>query len=276
MADYRQGACSLLPTFRINLRQSVGKQPNPTESGGEKASGAAEKAGAEHGISEGNKMQTIAVNAGPQVPEIKSHPESRPSKGRGVSQTTAFGCPRDFLDNHFVYVTVSARARGLSVGVNMNPDKECNFDCVYCEVDRQTPFQKRPLDINAMSEELQSTLASVHSGEIRLHPPYDVLPGELLKLRNVALSGDGEPTLCPNFAEAVQSVVHVRARGSFPFYKIVLITNATGLDLPDVEQSLKLLTPSDEIWAKLDAGTQAYMDKVNHAQVSLKKVLANI
>src|ERR1041385_9455166 len=46
---------------------------------------------------------------------------------------TAFGCPRDFLDNRFVYTVISARARGLSVGVNMNPDKHCNFDCVYCE-----------------------------------------------------------------------------------------------------------------------------------------------
>ena len=45
---------------------------------------------------------------------------------------TAFGAPRDFLENRFVYAVVSPRARGLSVGVNMNPDKTCNFNCVYC------------------------------------------------------------------------------------------------------------------------------------------------
>ena len=49
---------------------------------------------------------------------------------------TAFGCPRDFLGNRFVYTVVSPRARGLSVGVNMNPDQRCNFDCAYCEVDQ--------------------------------------------------------------------------------------------------------------------------------------------
>ena len=43
---------------------------------------------------------------------------------------TAFGCPRDFLNNRFVYAVISARAHGLSLGVNMNPDKRCSFDCL--------------------------------------------------------------------------------------------------------------------------------------------------
>jgi wyosine [tRNA(Phe)-imidazoG37] synthetase (radical SAM superfamily) len=232
--------------------------------------------GCQKAMSELNKMQTAVTNAELQIPGSGGHSEVRMMKGRAVSPLTAFGCPRDFLDNRFVYVTVSARARGLSVGVNMNPDKECNFDCVYCEVDRRGPYEKQSLDVTAMSEELRRTLAFVHSGQIRLHQPYGHLPGELLELRHVALSGDGEPTLCPNFAEAVHSVVHMRARGDFPFFKIVLITNATGLDLTPVESSLKLLTAADEVWAKLDAGTQVFMERVNHPQVSLKNVLANI
>jgi wyosine [tRNA(Phe)-imidazoG37] synthetase (radical SAM superfamily) len=223
-----------------------------------------------------NKMQTAVTTSGLQIPELNGHPGTLMTKARTASRATAFGCPRDFRDNRFVYITVSARARGLSVGVNMNPDKECNFDCVYCEVDRHAPFQKQPLDVNAMTDELQRTIAFVHSGQIHLHPSYSALPGELLELRHVALSGDGEPTLCPNFAEALESVVHVRAQGRVPYFKIVLITNATGLDLPLVEQSLKLLTQSDEVWAKLDAGTQDFMEKVNRPRVPLKKVLANI
>jgi wyosine [tRNA(Phe)-imidazoG37] synthetase (radical SAM superfamily) len=98
----------------------------------------------------------------------------------------------------------------------------------------------------------------------------------LLKLRHVALSGDGEPTLCPCFVEAVQAVVHIRARGKFPFFKIVLITNASGLNLPDVEEGLRSFTPRDEIWAKLDTGTQKYMDCVNKAECTLEQVVANI
>ncbi len=188
---------------------------------------------------------------------------------------TAFGCPRDFLGNRFVYVVISPRARGLSIGVNMNPGKLCNFDCAYCEVSRCLPGVEQRLDLEVMARELQNTLDLVRSGKIRDLPFFKTTRQELLELRHVALSGDGEPTLCPNFTEAVQTVAHVRAR-SVSFFKMVLITNATGLDLPEVQAGLKYFTRDDEIWAKLDAGTQSYMDKVNHPDVSIDKVLANI
>lgn len=188
---------------------------------------------------------------------------------------TAFGCPRDFLGQRFVYAVISPRARGLSIGVNMNSGKVCNFDCAYCEVNRCRPGVEEPLDVDVMAHELQSTLDVVRSGKIREFSFFKTMPPVLLKLRHVALSGDGEPTLCPNFTQAVQTVAHVRAR-SASFFKIVLITNATGLDLPEVQSGLKYFTREDEIWAKLDAGTQAYMNKVNQSEVPLAKVLANI
>lgn len=189
---------------------------------------------------------------------------------------TAFGCPRDFLDNRFVYAVVSPRARGLSVGVNMNPDKFCNFDCVYCEVNRSEPALESKLDVAVMLSELGRTLELVHSGRIRQRPSYERLPVELLKLRHVALSGDGEPTLCPNFVEAVEAIMHLRARHRFPFFKLVLITNASGLDRPEVERGLRLFTPHDEVWAKLEAGTQDYMNRVNKPGCTLETVLAMI
>lgn len=196
---------------------------------------------------------------------------------RGLpSQETAFGCPRDFLDNRFVYVVVSARARGLSVGVNMNPDKECNFECAYCEVHRSDPPRESKLDVDAMASELKRTLKMVREGRLRERPWYRTLPDELLQLRHVALSGDGEPTTAPDFAGSVQAVVHVRALGGFPFFKLVLLTNATGLDHAQVQQGLKFFTKSDEIWAKLDGGTQAYLNKVDRMNVPLEKVLTNI
>lgn len=198
----------------------------------------------------------------------------RHSHADGVG--SAFGCPREFLGNRFVYAVVSPRAKGLSVGVNMNPDRLCNFDCEYCEVNRFTPASQKTLDIDVMAEELQRTLTLAHAGELRNCRFYRHTPPDLLQLRHVALSGDGEPTLCPNFVEAVHAVVHVRALGKFPFFKIVLITNATGLDQRHIQEGLKLFTPHDEIWAKLDAGTQAYMNAVNHPDCSLEKILGNI
>jgi wyosine [tRNA(Phe)-imidazoG37] synthetase (radical SAM superfamily) len=196
--------------------------------------------------------------------------------GHHFSPETAFGCPREFLENRFVYVEVSARARGLSVGINMNPDKDCNFDCVYCEVHRDEEPREQKLNIEEMARELKNTLVFVRGGRMRELPGYRTLPDELLQLRHVALSGDGEPTLSPGFAEALQAVVHVRALAGFPFFKLVLITNATGLDLPHVQHGLKYFTRSDEIWAKLDGGTQAYLNKVNRSEVPLGKILSNI
>lgn len=204
--------------------------------------------------------------------ETKKRARVRPLR----SFKTAFGCPREFLDNRFVYLVVSPRAKGLSVGVNMNPDKRCNFDCGYCEVDRKTPGRSQRLDVDVMAAELVQTLNRVQEGRLRELPCYRNLPDELLQLRHVALSGDGEPTLCPNFAEAVQAVVHIRALGNFPFFKIVLISNASGLDLPEVQYGLKFFTKRDEVWAKLDAGTQSYMNQVNKSEIPLEKIIANI
>lgn len=205
----------------------------------------------------------------PMEPKAKS--SSRPN---GPPQA-AFGSPRDFLDNRYVYTVVSARARGLAVGVNMCPDKHCNFNCVYCEVHRngEPPCA---LDVEVMAAELKKTLGYVRSGRLRERPWYHSLPDELLQLRHVALSGDGEPTLSPRFAEVLQAVVHVRALSGLPFFKLVLLTNSTGLDLPHVQQGLRYFTRSDEVWVKLDGGTQAYVNRVNRSDVPLEKVLSNI
>ena len=191
------------------------------------------------------------------------------------SQETAFGSPRDFLDNRYVYVVVSARARGLSVGINMNPDKYCNFRCIYCEVQRGSEVPQ-VLDVDVMEEELRRTLAYVKAGRLRERPWYRNLPEDVLQLRHVAISGDGEPTLSPRFTEAHQAVIHVRALSDSPFFKVVLITNGTGLDLPNVQQGMKFLTRNDEVWAKLDGGSQAYIEKVNRPEVPFHRVLENI
>jgi wyosine [tRNA(Phe)-imidazoG37] synthetase (radical SAM superfamily) len=206
-------------------------------------------------------------------PEPADPKRKAPTRNQHTPET-AYGSPRDFLDNRYVYTVVSARARGLSVGVNMNPDKNCNFNCVYCEVHRNGEAREQ-LDVDLMAEELKATLALVRAERLRERPWYRCLPDELLQLRHVALSGDGEPTLSPRFAEALQAVVHVRALGGYPF-KLVLITNGTGLDLPHVLNGLKHFTRTDEIWIKLDGGTHAYLNGINRSDIPLEKILSNI
>ena len=194
----------------------------------------------------------------------------------GVTPEEAFGYPRDFLENQFVYLVISPRAGGLTIGVNVNPVLRCTFQCLYCEIDRSQPARASRFDAEKMAAELRGTYSLASSGGLRQQPRYSKLPAELLQVRHVAVSGDGEPTLSSYFVEALQSIVHLRAVGALPFFKIVVITNATALDRPEVLEGLKLLTRADEIWAKLDGGTQEYLNRINGASIPLEKIMGNI
>ena len=210
-----------------------------------------------------------------QVAAEAAHP--RPAAPAPKRETEGhFGAPRHFLNNRFVYAVISQRARGLSIGVNMNPDKFCSFGCLYCEVDRDFAGQDRKLNVRTMAAELQDLLARAFHGRMRELPAFHNIPMELLELKTVALSGNGEPTLCQNFAGIVREIVKFRSKERYPVFKIVLITNACALDTPEVREGLRAFDARDEVWAKLDAGTQAYMDLVNRSNVPLKRVLANI
>jgi wyosine [tRNA(Phe)-imidazoG37] synthetase (radical SAM superfamily) len=204
---------------------------------------------------------------------MAGHP---PSGSVGPPCETAFGRPRNRLGKRHVYAVISQRAGGLSIGVNLNPDQRCSFDRVYCEVDREAPGRGRRVDVKAMAAELEHLLRAHREGRLRELDWFRNLPPELLELKEVALSGDGEPTLCPNFEEVVREVAGSRSTGRVPFFKTVLITNGTGLDLPLVEAGIELLSEEDEIWIKLDAGTQEYFEQVNVSRVPLWRILANI
>jgi wyosine [tRNA(Phe)-imidazoG37] synthetase (radical SAM superfamily) len=188
---------------------------------------------------------------------------------------TAFGRPRNFLGNRYVYAVISQRAGGLSIGINLTPDKQCNFHCAYCEVDRSVPGTQSPINLRVLSAELGEMLKRVREHKMGELEWFRHVPDDLLELRELALSGDGEPTLCPQFTEVLEAVAYFRAKGIHDF-KIVLITNTTGLNRPAVKQALRLLTSHDEIWAKLDAGTQEYMDRINAPDIRIEQVLANI
>jgi wyosine [tRNA(Phe)-imidazoG37] synthetase (radical SAM superfamily) len=182
---------------------------------------------------------------------------------------------RKFHGNRHVYTVLSQRAGGLSIGVNLNPDQRCNFDCIYCEIDRDGRGGSRAVHVPEMIRELQQMLTLVREGRLS-ELGYEGVPAELLALKEVALSGDGEPTLCPNFREALEAILDLREHHPSPAFKIVVITNSIGLNIPRVREGIAQLADEDEIWAKLDAGTQGYMDIVNRPGISIEAVLRGI
>src|SRR5437763_6556886 len=166
---------------------------------------------------------------------------------------------RTFQDNVYVYAVVSRRSKGVSIGVNLNPDKVCNFDCVYCQVDRKTPPVVRDVEVPRLLQELEEMLDLVASGELFEHERFRQTPPALRRLNDIAFSGDGEPTTCPEFLEVVQSVAAIKQRRGLDAVKLVLITNATMLHRPRLCEALGILDANNgEIWAKLEAGTEAY------------------
>src|SRR5436853_2707278 len=166
---------------------------------------------------------------------------------------------RTFAENVYVYAVVSRRSKGVSIGLNLNPDKVCNFDCVYCQVDRTTPGPVRDVDLPRLLDELEDMLELVTTGELFERERFRATPPELRRLNDIAFSGDGEPTTCPAFADVVRAVAEVKSRRGLGGVKLVLITNATMLHHPRVRAGLDVLEANQgEVWAKLAAGTEAY------------------
>ena len=182
--------------------------------------------------------------------------------------------PREFFGNRFVYAVISSRARGLSIGVNMNPNQACNYNCPYCEVVRLPEMADLKLDLKVLTRDLIHVVALAQCGRVRELKQFTSAPEELLVLKEVALSGDGEPSLVSNFDEIVKEVLVIRHLLSH--FKLVVITNGSGLHRPSVQRGIDRLAPEDEVWIKLDAGSDAYMRRVNGPQASMETTLRNI
>jgi wyosine [tRNA(Phe)-imidazoG37] synthetase (radical SAM superfamily) len=185
--------------------------------------------------------------------------------------------PRSFETNRFVYPVVSRRSAGVSIGVNLNPDKICNFDCIYCQVNRVEQSSTRFVEMQQLLDELDTMLAMVKSGELFEHGPFANTPTALRRLNDIAFSGDGEPTTYRNFDEIIAACAEVKRRHGLDAVKMVLITNASMFHRPAVERGLEILDANQgEIWAKLDAGTDAYYQLVERTTIPFRRILENI
>lgn len=184
---------------------------------------------------------------------------------------------RRWRENAFCYPVVSRRSGGLSIGINLNPDKACNFDCIYCQVDRRRPPTVRKVDLDRLRVELHALLEAALDESLFAEPPFDCLGPAERHIRDLAFSGDGEPTTCPRFDEAVRIAVEAKRVRGLADTKLVLLTDACYLTQPKVRTALELLDENNgEVWAKLDAGTEDYYQAVCRPNFPLSHVLDNI
>lgn len=184
---------------------------------------------------------------------------------------------RTWERNRYVYPVISRRSKGLSIGVNLNPDTVCNFDCIYCSVDRTVRPAVTEVDLHVLERELNEMIDIAVGGEIWSHPPFDQTPALFRRFNDIAFSGDGEPTSYPRFFDACVLAVRALERARLPDVKIVVITNATLFHTPATRDALQFLDDHNgEIWAKLDAGTDDYYHLVERTKIPLRRVLDNL
>jgi len=185
--------------------------------------------------------------------------------------------PRSFEQNRYVYPVVSRRAGGVSIGVNLNLDKVCNFDCIYCQVNRSKTAEKEFVELQRLAAELDAAVELVTSGRIYQQPKFSQTPPPLRRLNDIALSGDGEPTTYRNFDDVIAVCADVLRRRKLDDVKLVLITNATMFHRDRVRRGLGMLDAAHgEIWAKLDAGTEAYYNLVARTSIPFWRILENL
>lgn len=148
-----------------------------------------------------------------------------------------------------VFGPIFSRRLGSSLGVNLLPSKGklCNFDCVYCEcgwnkdgiAERVFP---RLEEVKAALEEKMSKAAS-----------------EGVPVDSITFSGNGEPTMNPDFPEIIDVTLELRDR-YFPDAKVSVLSNATLIGRPAVAEALMKV---DNPILKIDASSDSLIAQIN-------------
>lgn len=187
---------------------------------------------------------------------------------------------RLWRQNRYIYPVLARRTGGVSIGVNLNVDKICNFGCIYCEVNRRAAPLIKDVDLEALTTELRAALTMAQNGELLRDARFAGLAapdGNELRVTDIAFSGDGEPTSFRNFKAVVERTLALRDEAGLANVKIVVITNASLFHRPQVREALALVNEAGgSVWAKLDAGTAEYFKLIDDTAIPYERILRNI
>ena len=162
------------------------------------------------------------------------------------------------LFDSIVYGPIHSRRLGVSLGVNLMPTtaKLCTFDCVYCECGWNQPILHPTLPTRDEVREALRTQLSAHQSQL------DV----------ITFSGNGEPTLHPDFLGIIEDTCALRDEYC-PKAKVSVLSNSTQLGRHDVREALLLC---DNRILKLDSAidtTMHLIDKPVNARLTVKQVV---
>jgi wyosine [tRNA(Phe)-imidazoG37] synthetase (radical SAM superfamily) len=176
--------------------------------------------------------------------------------------------PRREAFTSLVYGPVQSRRFGRSLGINIlgTEQKACSFDCAYCDLGATTIRLNRLKSdivfptVDAISEAVNASLKEIHANG----PNFDM----------ICLSGNGEPTLHPDFNEVVKSVMQARETW-MPDKPIAVLTNGAHLDSRKVVDAMNKI---DQRIVKIDAGNERAFKVVNSplSRTTLAKVISGV
>ncbi|MDE6112272.1 MAG: hypothetical protein K2G46_02495, partial [Bacteroidales bacterium] len=160
-----------------------------------------------------------------------------------------------FLHEHCISGPIQSRRLGTSLGVNLLPcsHKICNYNCVYCECGLNRPDE----------EEIRS-LPTPQQIEAALDERLRALKAEGRPLHSITFSGNGEPTLHPQFETIMDIVCALRQRHT-PHTPVSVISNASRLGLPEIRRAIGR---ADKRILKLDVGTPGLYGRINGLRVA--------
>lgn len=178
---------------------------------------------------------------------------------------------RNIFDSKYVYPVVSRRAGGLSLGVNLNTNNACNWQCIYCEIPNLTRGGPEPIQVELLKDELNFWIDQIiNSNFLKENTP----PGTTFA--DVALSGNGEPTAAPEFLEVLEIII-----ASLKEHKLIdkipvrLITN--GSFISKKKECLNIFNRyHGEVWFKIDAADEGSIKLINQVNLDPNSMINNL
>ena len=181
---------------------------------------------------------------------------------------------RDLAGLVYVYPVLSRRAGGVSVGINLNPNNACNWRCAYCQVPNLARGRAPKIDLDRLEAELRGFLAAIcRGGWLARNAPEGARV-----LKDLAFSGNGEPTGAAEFPDAVALAARLRAEFALDRgVALRLISNGSLLGQARVREGIRRLAQAGgEVWFKLDAGTGDAMAKINGVRLAPRTVARHL
>ena len=151
--------------------------------------------------------------------------------------------------DEIVFGPIFSRRLGSSLGINILPTKGklCNFDCIYCECG----WNK-----DGKSDGNFPRLAEV---EAALKEKLSKASDEGIQIDSITFSGNGEPTMNPDFSQIVDSTLRLRDE-YFPAAKVSVLSNAVLVTRKEIADALKKV---DNPILKIDASSDELIAKIN-------------